>query len=129
MFLTFDVFCDIMNIVDKLLPCKELLMFRLLGLLRKFDGDLIADLIAVATSVQDKLEDGLTREELDTLLSEVDGLADHSQTQVDDDLIQFMQRLIRDPFIINYVFTRVGFEGAECDHCPEKPSEGCCLDE
>lgn len=103
-------------------------MFKLLGLLRKFDGDLIADLIAVATSVQEKLEDGLSREELDTLLSEIDGLADHSQTQVDDDLIQFVQRLIRDPFIVNYIFTRVGFEGAGCESCPDRPENGCCLD-
>ena len=114
--------------VDKLLPCKELLMFKLLGLLRSFDGDLIADLIAVATSVQDKLEDGLTREELDELLTEIDGLADHSTTQVDDDLIQFAQRLVRDPFMINYVFTRVGFEGTDCGDCPNKPGSGCCKD-
>lgn len=101
-------------------------MLKLLKLLGKFDGALISGIIGVVSSVQDKLEDGLTREELDQLLSEFDNLADHSDTDVDDDLIQFVQRLVRDPFVINYIFTRVGFEGSGCDGCPERSGEGCC---
>lgn len=101
-------------------------MLKLLKLLGQFDGALISGIISTVSSVQDKLEGGLTREELDQLLSEFDKLADHSETDVDDDLIQFVQRLVRDPFVINYIFTRVGFEGASCEGCPDKGSEGCC---
>ena len=100
-------------------------MLKLLKLLGQFDGALISGVISAVSSVQDKLEDGLTREELDQLLSEFDALADYSQTDVDDDLIQFVQRLVRDPFVINYIFTRVGFEGRGCEACPDWDGDFC----
>lgn len=101
-------------------------LLKLFNLLKNFDGELIAALIGLATKVQDALDGGLTREELDQLLTDVDSLADYSSTQVDDDLIQFVQRLIRDPFMINYIFDNVGFDSNGCDGCDKKPENGCC---
>lgn len=101
-------------------------LLKLFNLLKNFDGELIAALIGLATKVQDSLDGGLTREELDQLLTEVDSLADYSLTEVDDDLIQFVQRLVRDPFMISYVFDSVGFQANACEGCDSRPEKGCC---
>lgn len=100
---------------------------RLFNLLKNFDAELISALITLAVNAEKAFSDGrLTRKELGDLLTEVDKLADSSETELDDELIKFVQRLLRDPFLVSHVFDNVGFKGSRCDGCPDRGGDSCC---
>ena len=110
---------------------------KLFELLRNLSPTLISDIVALVGKVQESVGDGdLTADEISAILAELDRLADNSKTELDDEVIQFVKRLVDDPFIRKHLLKRVGLEAVseccggkeDCDvkDCPEGDCDKAC---